>query len=102
MPRAVPGRSATPRAQPISHSEALRGLPRIPCMLCPEPRGPVQAERGSYGGPGRQRPLDAQASPRSQNKLARHPTSCLGRRGVADRTSQSGEQQTWTRWVLKT
>lgn len=47
MPRAVPGRSATPRAQQISHSEALRGLPRIPCRLCPEPRGPVQAERGN-------------------------------------------------------
>lgn len=58
MPRAVPGRSATPRAQQISHSEALRGLPRIPCRLCPEPTGPVQADRGSGdGGPGRQRPL---------------------------------------------
>lgn len=73
MPRAVPGRSATPRAQPISHSEAPRGLPRIPCRLCPEPRGPVQAERGSgwrarkaegTGCP-RQPPLTEQACPPS-------------------------------------
>ena len=102
MPRAVPGRSATPRAQQISHSEALMGLPRIPCRLCPEPtvRSRLTEGAGMEGQEGSGH--FAQASPRSQNKLACHPTSCLGRQGAADRTSQRGQQQTWTRWVLET
>lgn len=99
VPRAAPGRSATPRAQPIPHPEPLRGTAQHPLQASPRAWG---------SGPGssrarreaREGSVHSALSPAPHLQRKRAPLfhfSVWGTGGCTKGPHKGGQEPTWAR-----